>query len=183
MLKVVNLFGAPGTGKSTLAAGLFNIMKTRGHNVELVTEYAKDLTWKKDFMTLQHQPSILAEQDYRLYRLRGQVEWAISDSPIPCQIAYMGEEWLKAGLDDLSWDLFERYTNFNVLVERGDFPYVGIGRNQTAEEASVLDNVMDNLFHTATMEETDYGLEVKSNAHACWKVYHWLMGEEHHGAD
>ncbi len=39
------MFGGPGTGKSTSAAGLFFKMKLAQMEVELVTEYAKDLVW------------------------------------------------------------------------------------------------------------------------------------------
>jgi adenylylsulfate kinase-like enzyme len=42
-LHVINLFGGPGTGKSTLAAALFTDLKMKGINAELVTEFAKDL--------------------------------------------------------------------------------------------------------------------------------------------
>ena len=44
-MKVINLFGGPGCGKSTTAADLFARMKLRGLSVELVTEYAKDVVW------------------------------------------------------------------------------------------------------------------------------------------
>lgn len=46
-MKVINLFGGPGIGKSTLAAGLFEHMKIAGFNVELVNEYAKDMVWEQ----------------------------------------------------------------------------------------------------------------------------------------
>ena len=41
-LKVINLYGGPGTGKSTTAAALFALIKREGYNVELVTEFAID---------------------------------------------------------------------------------------------------------------------------------------------
>lgn len=179
-LKVINLFGAPGVGKSTLAAGLFNIMKTRGHSVELVTEVAKDMTWSKNWMALSHQPTILAEQDYRLRRLEGQVEWAITDSPLPCQSAYMGQEWLDVGLDEMAYDLYDRYVNFHVLVERGPFKYQDAGRNQTAEQAMILDNVMDQIFHTSSMDTPEFALEVKASPHATHEIYQWLVDAEVH---
>ena len=47
MTKVINLFGGPGAGKSTTAAGLFYEMKVRDIKCELVTEYAKDMTYEK----------------------------------------------------------------------------------------------------------------------------------------
>lgn len=174
--KVINLFGAPGVGKSTVATGLFNLMKTQGHSVEYVSEFAKDLTWSKDWMGLAHQPSILAEQDYRLFRLRGQVEWVITDSPLPMQIAYMGDEWTNAKLDHLAWDLFARYENLNVLVTRNSkFPFQQAGRNQSEAEAMVLDNVIDNLFHTAILDDEDMALELEASPQAPYDIYEWVL--------
>lgn len=175
-LKVINLFGAPGIGKSTLAAGLFNLMKMNGLSVELVGEYAKDLTWSKDWMGLSHQPSVLAQQDYRIRRLEGQVEWAITDSPLPCQLAYCGEEWggLDGYLSDTTWGLYDRYLNFNVLLHRSQkFEYQSAGRNQDLTEAMKLDNVMDHLFGVA--EETAVrSLELTPDNQAVYKVFTWL---------
>ena len=45
---VCNLFGSPGTGKSTLAAYVFAKLKMLGINCELVTEFAKDKTWENN---------------------------------------------------------------------------------------------------------------------------------------
>lgn len=44
---VINLFGEPGAGKSTGAAYVFAMLKMNGVNAELVTEYAKDITWEE----------------------------------------------------------------------------------------------------------------------------------------
>lgn len=38
---LVNLFGGPGTGKSTTRAGLFNTLKLTGVNSEEVPEHAE----------------------------------------------------------------------------------------------------------------------------------------------
>lgn len=45
---VVNLFGAPGAGKSTGAARIFSNLKMAGINAELVTEFAKDKVWEEN---------------------------------------------------------------------------------------------------------------------------------------
>lgn len=62
MLNVVNIFAGPGAGKSTLAAYFYYKMKMAGVKVELVTEYAKDLTWRKDWETLGNQNLVFNEQ-------------------------------------------------------------------------------------------------------------------------
>ena len=113
-LKVINLWGEPGAGKSTVAAGLFNLMKLMGEKVELVTEYAKDLTYEKNHGSLQNQLLILATQDNRLRRLEGQVEWAITDSPLPLGILYVTPEY-DEWLEDAAFAAFERY-DLNALT-------------------------------------------------------------------
>lgn len=45
---VVNLFGAPGVGKSTGAARIFSNLKMAGINAELITEFAKDKVWEEN---------------------------------------------------------------------------------------------------------------------------------------
>lgn len=46
MTKVINLYGGPGTGKSSTAGMLFAHLKLRGVNCEYVQEYAKDAAWE-----------------------------------------------------------------------------------------------------------------------------------------
>ncbi len=55
MYNVVNLFGGPSAGKSTTAAGVFALLKLHDLRSELVTEFAKDLTWEKREKTLNNQ--------------------------------------------------------------------------------------------------------------------------------
>jgi protein-disulfide isomerase len=45
----VNLFGGPGTGKSTLCAGIFSQLKIKGIDCEMALEYVKDLVWEESF--------------------------------------------------------------------------------------------------------------------------------------
>ena len=44
---VINLFGGPGCGKSTIAALLFGKLKQNGINCEMALEYAKDKVWEE----------------------------------------------------------------------------------------------------------------------------------------
>ena len=52
---VINLIGSPGTGKSTIAAELFARMKWLGFDVELVSEYAKELVWEQRHETFKNE--------------------------------------------------------------------------------------------------------------------------------
>lgn len=180
-LKVINLWSAPGTGKSTTAAGLFNIMKMHGHSVEYVAEVAKDLVWSKDWMGLSHQPSIFGAQDYRLRRLEGQVEWAITDSPLPMACAYLGEEWggLDGWLADATWHAFDRYHNVNVLLHRNPgHKYDPKGRMQESlEESMKLDNVIDCLFSHAE-DSAVASFEELVDHNTCHRIYHRIINHD-----
>ena len=59
---LINLFGAPGAGKSTGAAYIFSQLKMRGVNVELVTEFAKDKVWEKSVEVFNNQAYIFGKQ-------------------------------------------------------------------------------------------------------------------------
>lgn len=51
--------------------------------VELVTEYAKDLVWANRLEEMMDQQEyIFAKQNNRIHRLRGKVDYVITDSPI-----------------------------------------------------------------------------------------------------
>jgi len=142
-MKIINIFGGPGAGKSTTAAGLFFEMKKRQLEVELVTEYAKDMTWEKRHNVLSDQLYILAKQNRRLVRLQGQVEWVITDSPLVLGMVYRHEGYHSL-FDDFTLEVFNSYDNYNFLIGR-DFEYQPAGRNQTAEEAVVVDDLIKDL--------------------------------------
>lgn len=74
-MKIINLFGGPGVGKSTLAATTFAHMKQEGYSVELVTEYAKQLTWEGRTNALSNQIYVFAKQLHNIFRLKGQVDY------------------------------------------------------------------------------------------------------------
>ena len=63
---VINLFGGPSTGKSTLAALLFGTLKSKYDlNCEYVNEYAKDLVYeKRNQILLKDQLYIFAKQNH-----------------------------------------------------------------------------------------------------------------------
>ena len=142
-LKVLNVFGGPGAGKSTTAAGLFFEMKKRQIEVELVTEYAKDMTWEKRHNVLSDQLYILAKQNRRVQRLAGQVEWVITDSPLLLGTVYQTPDYFST-FESFAMEVFNSYDNYNFLIGR-DFAYQAAGRNQTADEAVEVDDLIKNM--------------------------------------
>ena len=131
---VINFFAGPGAGKSTCAAELFAFMKKQGRKVELVTEYAKDLVYERTLKSIT-QEKIFAEQHWRVERLRGQVDYVITDSPILLSAIYKQDNphWI-----EYVRDVFNSYDNFNVWVDRPE-SYMQHGRIQNKKEAKSLD--------------------------------------------
>ena len=169
-MKVVNLFAGPCAGKSTTAMGLSYKMKLAGKNVEYVTEYAKSLTWEKRDRVLENQLYILAKQDKKLRDLDGQVDWAVSDSPLIIGIDYMTPEE-HAGLTEAMYlERWAKYDNINFFIVR-DKPYNPIGRHGTLEDAKKLDGA---IFKTLKDKEIPFIL-VKGNHQAADTIYDILF--------
>lgn len=135
----IQLFGGPGTGKSTTAAGLFYKMKSRDYKVEYIQEYAKELTFGKDFTKLGDQVLILGEQHHRMHRLKDQVDFLIHDSPFVMGLSYLVEDphVPKDIYADLITTMFKSYNNINIFLERNvdELTYQEYGRSQSLEQA------------------------------------------------
>ena len=150
-VKVVNLFAGPGCGKSTGAAIIFALLKMMGVNAELVTEFAKDKTWEKNFKALDCQPYVFGKQVYRLDRCRDDVEIIITDSPLLLSILYNKDEAIEPSLTELVIKKFNEFENFNYLLKRVK-PYNPKGRNQTEEESILIDASTKALLKEANAE-------------------------------
>lgn len=161
MAKIINLLGGPGSGKSTTAAGLFHKMKLSGHKVELVTEYAKDLTYEKRFVTLENQIYVFAKQLHRIERVKDQVDYVITDSPILLSCIYDNSN-LPESFEKLVIDMWHRDDNVIFYMKR-PASYQEYGRNQTYEQAVQIDG-FTKLFLTKHL--LDYNvIEGTPNAH------------------
>lgn len=133
---VVNLFGAPGAGKSTGAAYVFSKLKLRGINAELVTEFAKDKTWEGSFEPLGNQAYIFGEQSERISRLIGKVNVIVTDSPLLLSLIYNQSE-PRDEFDKYVLSVFRKYYNMNFFLNRTKV-YHTAGRNQTKEESDAI---------------------------------------------
>lgn len=139
MTLVVNLYGGPGTGKSTTAALTFGLLKSRGHNAELVTEVAKDLTWEERHHAIRCQPYVFGKQMFRIERLLGQVDVIVTDSPILLSTVY--GRALGSNFRNYVLDVFRSWDTLDVFLRRDHevHPFNPKGRLQNEEEAKALD--------------------------------------------
>lgn len=136
-MKVINMFGGPGTGKSTTAASVFAHLKQHAFEVELVTEYAKQLTWENRSSALSNQVYVFAKQLHNIHRLLNKVPLVVTDAPLLLSLVYKPLT-LPSSYDALVLDTFNQYENINILLKR-TVDYNANGRNQTLEEAITVD--------------------------------------------
>ncbi len=135
MTLIINLWGAPGSGKSTMAAGLFYKLKTKGYNVELSNEYAKQLTYSERKNDLNDQIYIFAKQQSRMNYLANHCDVIISDSPILMGVVYSDQ--YPSSLHQLMYWSHTKFKTMDFLVSR-HYEYKLEGRNQDENEANII---------------------------------------------
>lgn len=85
---VVNLYGGPGSCKSTMMAGIFSELKFRRVNCEMALEFAKSLVWDESLSIVKDQTYVFSKQYRSIYKVMGKVDVVITDSPILLSIVY-----------------------------------------------------------------------------------------------
>lgn len=145
MTVVVNLFGGPGIGKSTTAAGVFHRLKRAGFRAELVTEFAKDKVWGDHSEALRDQIYMFANQHHRMFVLEDKVEVIITDSPVLLSLHY-GKDNTSDAFKKLVNETHSNMDTLNFFLQRGDgHPFVQSGRIQNLEESVSIDLSLKSL--------------------------------------
>ena len=134
---IINLFGGPGTGKSTYASLLYGHLKLLGVDCELVREYVKDLVWEKRTVELKDQLSIIGKQIKRVNQCWGQVDIIVTDSPILLSAYYNNQE-PKDEFERVCLERHNQYRSLNIFLVRKK-EYNPNGRFQTEDEAKLID--------------------------------------------
>lgn len=153
---VVNIFGPPCAGKSTLAAGLFALLKTAGIKAELVTEFAKDLVWNGVPEGKFYQPFVTATQAFRIERLRDTgIEVVVTDSPILLGAVYADPQRFPPALEEyIAWE-HGRDPSVNIRVTPAK-AHSEIGRFQNAEQSREIGTRIDCILadHGVSLDGT-----------------------------
>jgi len=166
---IINLYGGPGSGKSTSAAYYYYLLKAAGDNVELVREYVKDWAWEGRKISTYDQIYFLGKQVRRESMLYGKVDWIVTDSPVMMNLYYaqryctqtLGEGVRAATLSFYRQALEDGHKHLHIFLHRTK-PYQGEGRYQTEAEAREIDDgikqVLNGLrvpFIESTPDEAD----------------------------
>ena len=141
MTKIINVYGAPGSGKSTIASGLFFHMKMAGLNVELALEYVKSKVFEDNTYVFKDQLYCFAKQQKKLRELNGKVDFVITDAPLLMSLIYNQTE--VPLFNDLVVQYYNEYDNMNFLLKR-NHTYHTEGRKQTEQESDIVGEQLEN---------------------------------------
>ena len=149
---LVNLFGAPGAGKSTGAAYIFSQLKMHGVNAELVTEFAKDKVWEESKAVFNNQAYIFGKQYFRISRCADKVDVVITDSPLLLSLVYNNDPVLGEEFNEVVRKVMNSYDCRNFYLVRTK-DYNPVGRFQTESES---DAIADEIQALLEKEKINY---------------------------
>lgn len=141
---VVNFSGGPCAGKSTLCADVFAELKWEGINCEIAPEYAKGIVWEGSLNKLKNQIYIFGKQHQAIFRLCGEVDVILTDSPIIFSAVY--DERKDPLFRQFVVQEYKRFNNMLFYVDRVK-KYLAKGRTQTEPEARAVDDVVFDLLN------------------------------------
>jgi hypothetical protein len=142
---IIQTWGGPGIGKTTLTALTYAHMKMSGKfkGIEMVGEYAKQLVVQGKSDLLQNQPLVTSGQQKLYQPFVGHVPFIITDSPLSLGLVYASEKYT----DEIgaTVDEFEKKVNLiNILIKRNqNFDFEQFGRAHTLEQSLELDNQIE----------------------------------------
>lgn len=152
-MKVINLFAAPGVGKSTTGQILSGLLSIADYKVEYIPEFAKFATFSNNVAALTDQIYMFAKQENRLHVLKDAgLDYVIMDGPLPVALLYCPPTYYK-GYAPLVAEVFHSYDNVNFFLRRNpDLRYKQLGRTQSEEESERIERQLRSLLNTHGIE-------------------------------
>lgn len=128
--KVINLFGSPTVGKSTLAAWLFSKLKIKYNSVELITEKSKELSYDHS-NAISDYVYILGEQYHKMF-VSKRMKYMVTDIPLLQLIMYYNIS-VKEHIDFI-FSLHNEFNNVNFFLKRNSISHLNtIYHNMTTK--------------------------------------------------
>lgn len=169
---VINLFGEPCAGKSTMAMDITARLKRLGINAEYISEFVKDKLYENNDEVFKHQEYIFGKQSFKMGRVNGKVQVIVVDSPLLLCAVYNNDEVLGDNFNKTILNVFNSYNNKNYMLTR-KYAYNHNGRFQTEDESKMIrNNIEDKLNQFNVLYET-----VISNEDTSMKIVSEIIKE------
>lgn len=142
MTILINMLGAPSSGKTSLSAKLFAQLKAMDLNAEYTSEYVKGWAWEGKKVGPFDQFYIFGKETHNQSRLFDKVDFVISDSPVMLTAFYHYYYNKNNALNEVCHNFYKLAEESGVKVLNFFLPrkkkYNPKGRYQTEEEADQL---------------------------------------------
>ena len=152
---VVNLLGAAGSGKSTIAGEVFVKLKKLGIPSENIQEYAKSVVYEENYKRLNDQLFIYANQYHSMLVAKDSARVLVIDSPLMLSLFYNRHFAKNAVPEDLFekliMDGYSKFDNMNYFINR-KHEYKQEGRYQTEEEAKKQEMQMREMLFNMNID-------------------------------
>jgi hypothetical protein len=154
MSKIINLFGGPGIGKSSIASGITYKLKKKHITCDNPYEFPKSLAWDENHSAIQDQLYVLANQHRGIVKSFGKVDYIVLDSPIILSIVYRSVYkrteypstlYQSEYFDKLVLDIHNRYDCINIVLRRGYGNHNEKERYQSLDESKELDYQIEKV--------------------------------------
>lgn len=146
MSKLINIFGGPGIGKSSISSGITYKLKKKHITCDNPYEFPKLLAWDKNNEAIKDQLYVLANQHRGIAKSYGKVDYIVIDSPIMFSLIYKTfystgypAEFYGEHFNKMIVDLHNRYDSINILLERTEGNHNDDERYQNLEESIAID--------------------------------------------
>ncbi len=161
MTKIINLFGGPGIGKSSIAAGITYKLKKKHISCNSPYEFPKVLAWDNNMEATRDQLFVLANQHRGIAQSYGKVDYIVIDSPVLFSLIYKTlydtgypANFYSDSFNQMVLDLHNKYDNINILLERSiknKKNYNEKERYQTLEESKRIDGYCKKVLEENTI--------------------------------
>lgn len=152
-MKIINVIGSPGLGKSTLAYRLAGKMKASGYNVEYVNEFAKDRVYEQNSIALDCQPYIFGNQLYKTEILEKKVDYVIVDSSILLSVIY-NKKWPES-FNRSVIDIYKQLNCVTLYLDgQRNYQYDDRGRIHSESESDKINRQIEELLIKENIEYT-----------------------------
>ena len=159
---LVNIFGGPGCGKSTMAAGLKYRLGLQGINAEIAHEWVKEVIYAGDNPRTYPPSEILHQSTRRIERLTDKVDVIICDSPI-LMIAIYNKDVQAIAIEATHTHNLQQWWEpkpVNILLTRHEGAFDQRGRVHSYEESLKVD---EECMNALCGTETEFTITMSLN--------------------